>query len=138
MDRLLSRTALYWLAAWLIWVLLIIFLSLTPQPPQLPVPLLSWDKLQHAFAYALLMFLTGYSWNKVWPAWLRVWQWAAISSLALGCFLEVLQGMMKLGRSAELNDVFANTCGVLAAALLIRTWRLLPRKRVLNKAEEIK
>ena len=44
-----------WIAAGWIIVALILYLSLTPQPPE-PLTFDNADKLEHAFAYAVLSF----------------------------------------------------------------------------------
>ena len=107
------------IAAGWAWAAAIVWLSLTPSPPQLDVA--HGDKLGHFAAYGSLMF---------WFCQLYFRRNAriahAVGFIALGVGLEFLQG--ELGyRSYEVFDMYANTLGVLlgwAAALL------LPRIRI--------
>lgn len=101
------------------WAAAIVWLSLTPSPPQ--IELEHGDKLGHFAAYGLLMF---------WFAQLHVERPTraayALAFVAMGVALEFLQG--ELGyRAAEVFDMYANALGVLlgwAAALV------LPRIRI--------
>lgn len=98
------------------WAAAIVWLSLTPSPPQVDVA--HSDKMGHFFAYALLMF---------WFAQLY-WRRAAYAAgfIALGVGLEIAQGALGF-RMYDAADMVANTLGVLGgwgAALL------LPRIRI--------
>jgi hypothetical protein len=65
------------------------------------------DKVEHLLAYACLtLWFTGFVGR---GQYLRV----AIALAALGAVLELLQGSMHLGRSAEWLDFAANCSGVL-------------------------
>ena len=93
----------------------IVFLSLTPKPPD---PGFEYgDKLGHLAAYALLMF---------WFCWLyrkRHAQLAfGIGWVALGIGLEFAQGMTPT-RSFELADMAANSLGVLLGWGIFATLR---------------
>ncbi len=83
----------------------IVFLSLTPSPPDLEIE--HGDKLGHLFAYGLLMF---------WFCWLYRGTQArlayAIAWIAMGVALEFAQGATGY-RSFELADMAANSLGVL-------------------------
>jgi len=87
----------------------IVWLSLTPSPPQ--VDIANSDKLGHFLAYGGLMF---------WFCWLyRDWKTRITYGagwIALGIALEFAQGATGY-RSFELADMAANTLGVLAGAL---------------------
>lgn len=97
------------------WAAAIVWLSLTPAPPDLE--LAYGDKLGHFAAYGLLMlwFCVLYPRRKT-----RILY--AAGFVAMGIGLEFLQA--ELGyRTYEVFDMYANTLGVLlgwAAALLIR------------------
>lgn len=83
----------------------IVFLSLTPRPPD---PGFEYgDKLGHLLAYALLMF---------WFCWLYRTRQSRIAYgigwVALGVGLEFAQGMTAT-RSFEFADMAANSLGVL-------------------------
>lgn len=83
----------------------IVFLSLTPQPPDLDVP--HGDKLGHFAAYSLLTF--WFCW--LYPAWNTRLAYAA-GWIAMGVALEFAQGATGY-RSFELADMAANSLGVL-------------------------
>lgn len=102
------------IAAGWAWAAAIVWLSLTPSPPQ--IDLAHVDKLGHFASYLLLMF---------WFARLyRVRVFYAIGFIAMGVALEFLQGQLG-DRSTDVLDMCANALGVLlgwgAALLLPRT-----------------
>jgi VanZ family protein len=83
----------------------IVYLSLTPKPPD---PGFEYgDKLGHLFAYGLLMF---------WFCWLYRYRYTrlayGIAWVMLGVGLEFAQGMTP-ARSFEFGDMAANSLGVL-------------------------
>lgn len=90
------------------YALVIVWLSLTPSPPQLDIA--HGDKLEHFLAYAVLMFwfATAYRGTKARLAFGAGW-------IALGVALEFAQAATGY-RSFELADMAANTLGVLAGA----------------------
>lgn len=97
------------------WAAAIVWLSLTPAPPDLE--LAYSDKLGHFAAYGLLMlwFCILYPRRKT-----RILY--AAGFVAMGIGLEFVQGQLGY-RTYEVFDMYANTLGVLlgwAAALLIR------------------
>ena len=87
------------------WAAAIVWLSLTPSPPQVDVA--HSDKLGHCASYAVLMF---------WFARLHVSKWAhvgyAVAFAAMGVSLEFLQGHLGY-RTFEILDMVANVLGVL-------------------------
>jgi VanZ family protein len=96
------------------WAAAIVWLSLTPSPPQVEVA--HGDKLGHFASYGLLMF---------WFARLHVSKWAqvgyAVAFAAMGISLEFAQGQLGY-RTFEILDMVANALGVLvgwAAALAV-------------------
>jgi VanZ family protein len=102
------------------WAAAIVWLSLTPRPPQ--IELAHSDKLGHFAAYGLLMFWFSqlYLRRKTRIAY-------AAGFIAMGVGLEFAQGALGF-RTYEVFDMYANTLGVLlgwAAALC------LPRKNPL-------
>lgn len=111
------QTLRYWLL-WAMtgWVLAgaVIYLSLTPEPPEFPGPL-HWDKLDHLAAYAVLM---------AWFAQLyrtpRMHAFLAGAFILLGAGLEFLQHATGY-RTLDIADMTANTLGVLLAWGLART-----------------
>jgi VanZ family protein len=103
------------LAAGWAWAAAIVWLSLTPAPPDLDIE--HGDKLGHFAAYGLLMFWFSqlYLQRKARIAY-------AMGFVAMGIGLEFMQGQLGY-RTYEVFDMYANTLGVLlgwAAALIIR------------------
>ena len=109
---------------WL-WVAVILYLSLTPHPPE-PVSFVGADKLEHAFAYAMLMlwFCQIYVQRAVRAG-------LSLALVAMGVGVEILQGMSGY-RNFEYADMLANSTGVLvgwgiAQTRLGRTLTILER-----------
>ena len=101
----------HWQAAGWVMVLIVIWLSLMPKPPQMP-SILGWDKAQHMLAYGSLMYWFG-------MCHVRHWRWPAFL-LALGLGLEFIQGASGY-RSFDPYDMIANTLGVGVGLLMLRT-----------------
>ncbi|MQM37421.1 hypothetical protein KBTX_01421 [wastewater metagenome] len=91
---------------------LVVWLSLTPAPPSPPVGL-SWDKAQHALAYAVLAWWFAQAWRRRVPT-------VALLLFVIGLVLEGLQG---LGgeRTMSLADAAANGVGVALGLVIVRT-----------------
>jgi VanZ family protein len=100
--------------AWL-YAAAIVWLSLTPSPPQLDVA--GGDKLEHFLAYGVLMFWFGVLYRSV-----RARIGWALFCVALGVALEFAQGATGY-RSFELADMAANALGVLAGAAVAAALR---------------
>jgi VanZ family protein len=111
----------YVAAGWLV-VAAIVWLSLTPAPPQADFQYS--DKLDHFVAYGLLMFWFCQLYLK------RTTRIAyAAAFMVMGIALEFLQGALGY-RTYEVFDMYANALGVLlgwAAALVFP--KLLPGSR---------
>jgi VanZ family protein len=105
------RYVKYWQAIGWIMVLIVIWLSLTPKPPQLP-GFFGWDKAQHILAYASLMYWFGVSHP-------RHWRWPVFIA-SLGIVLELLQGLTGF-RTNDPYDILANTIGVVVGLFIIDT-----------------
>ena len=107
------------IAAGWAWAAAIVWLSLTPSPPE--VDIAHSDKLGHFAAYGLLMFWFAQLYRE------RTTRIAhALGFIAMGVGLEFAQGQLGY-RTYEMVDMYANTLGVLlgwAAALMV------PRIRV--------
>jgi len=101
----------YWQAIGWTMVLIVVWLSLMPSPPQLP-SFLGWDKAQHVTAYAGLMYWFGVSFA-------RHWRWPAFL-LVLGIGLEILQGATGF-RTNDPYDMLANFIGVVTGLFIIKT-----------------
>lgn len=100
-----------WLAAGMLLVGLVVYLSLPPEPLSFPQS----DKLEHGFAYASL---------SLWfcQLYLRGRQRIAVvvALVTLGVVIEILQGLSGY-RYFEYADMLANSVGVLLGVLLART-----------------
>lgn len=103
-----------WLALGWLWVATIVWLSLTPNPPE-PVRFWNADKLEHALAYGLLMLW----FSQVYVRRMRR-IFTAILLVAMGITMEFLQGMTGY-RSFEYADMLANSAGVLLGWVWART-----------------
>lgn len=93
----------------------IVFLSLTPRPPQIDVEY--GDKLGHLLAYGLLMF---------WFCFLYRYRYTRLAYglgwIAMGVALEFVQGATGT-RSFEVADMIANSLGVLLGWGIFATLR---------------
>lgn len=110
MSNLASEIHLKFRKTWLLigcgWVLLVIYLSLMHNPPQI-ADFHLLDKLEHISAYGFLMFwFSQLYWD------LRQRASIAASLAAMGVLIEILQGMQGF-RVFEYADMVANTLGVL-------------------------
>jgi VanZ family protein len=114
------------LTALLLWVGCLLWLSLAPNPPTPPSALLSWDKFQHAVAYALLTLLAGHFISQCRPVMRHPWLCALLVAVAFGGTIEILQGALTEARHAEWGDLVADAAGGIAvyAAVHIRKRRL--------------
>jgi VanZ family protein len=74
-----------------------------------------WDKFEHAFSYALLSFWYGSIVGR------RALPLTFVAMLAFGGAMELLQGGMHLGRTADMMDMAANTTGILIGLGLSQT-----------------
>ena len=70
------------------------------------------DKIAHGFAYFALGFAIIPALGKV----RLILIWAGLSFIGIG--LEIIQGMMKTGRQADVLDAAANASGALLAVLV--------------------
>lgn len=74
-----------------------------------------WDKAAHFVSFGLILWSIGVLFRRL-PRTL-----AALSALALGGAVEVIQGMV--GRDASWGDLLADGLGILLALLLWAIWR---------------
>jgi hypothetical protein len=122
-----------WLIGGWIGIALVVYLSLTPSPPEVDLGAYT-DKWEHMSAYAVLMW---------WFCQLRTALpdrlWLALSLLALGIGLEFAQRMTQV-RSFEISDMIAGAMGVAVGWLLAppRTPQILAwfQRRLGRAAEE--
>jgi len=101
------------------WAAAIVWLSLTPSPPE--VDIAHSDKLGHLLAYGLLMFWFAQLYRRT-----KSRLAYAAGFVAMGVGLEFLQGHLGT-RTSEVLDVYANALGVLlgwAATLIFPKLRI--------------
>ena len=94
---------------------LLLWFSLAPRLPRIPLPALSWDKLHHAGAYFVLTLLTCWVLLPWGIRQARGRLTALIFALAFGGLVEIAQGLFTDARSASLLDMLANAVGAFAA-----------------------
>lgn len=73
-----------------------------------------WDKALHFSAYFILAVLASMALKSR-----RATVWAALGLVAMGGFLEIVQGF--IGRDCSLHDEYANTLGVISGMIVGRT-----------------
>ena len=103
----------------LAWIATLVWLSLTPSPPQIP-GVLGWDKLQHCGAYALLTLLVAQFlfYLSIHPG--KACRVALLVAVCFGALMEVAQLLAYTGRAAEWWDLFADAVGALLAYVILR------------------
>lgn len=118
------------LAALILWIVAILWLSLTPRPPHFGFSnLFSWDKLQHAGGFALLTLLAGRFYTQWRPMSRYPWHYALIFAVLFGGLIEILQGMLTDVRRAQWGDLAADALGgVLVFAVACVRQKLHGRK----------
>ena len=113
-----------WLVIGYALVTLVIYLSVTSNPPDPGIEIPSFDKVAHTLAYFAMMgwFAQIYHVKKQRIAY-------ALSFVALGVALEFVQSFDP-ARMAEFADMVANTSGVIIAVLITRmsAFRLILQK----------
>lgn len=113
-ETVSARFRRIWLALGWLWVAAILWLSLTPIPPQ-PLTFDYSDKLEHTLAYLFLM-----SWFAVVYCGKRRIV-SAVGLMTMGVLVEVLQGLSGY-RYFEFADMIANSSGVLMAWLMMNSF----------------
>jgi VanZ family protein len=103
-----------WLVGGWLLVSLIVYLSLTPHPPE-PLSFPYADKLEHGFAYALLSLWFCQIYQQ-----LRQRVVVIVALIGLGVSMEIMQGWSGF-RYFEYADMLANSLGALCGLLLART-----------------
>jgi len=114
----------FWLAIGYALITLVVYLSVTSNPPDPGIEIPNFDKVGHTLAYFLMMgwFAQIYHVKKQ-----RIIY--AISFVALGIALEYVQSFDP-ARMAEFADMVANASGVVIALLITRmsAFRLVLKK----------
>lgn len=124
------RLTLFALAA-----LAILWLSLDPAPYLPKEGPLSWDKAQHALAYAVLTLLGGWALLPLVKGALRAWRWAMLLAVGYGVLLEMAQAVFTRYRRAQMGDALADAFGALAVYFL--AWLLIVRAENQKQRERI-
>ncbi len=101
------------------WAGIILWLSLTSSPPQLP-GILGWDKLLHAGAYGLFSLLIAQFLLCLPLPPRKVWWQAGVAAVCFGALLEILQLLAQTGRTAEWLDLLADAVGVFFSCVIFR------------------
>ncbi|MDT8384898.1 MAG: VanZ family protein [Gammaproteobacteria bacterium] len=109
------RFFLLWLLIGWALVAVVLFLSLTPSPPEV-LDFTFADKLEHLLAYSVLMGLFGQLYGS-----LRQQLLWALGFCLMGIALEFAQGWGG-HRFFDVADMAANTLGVLLGWWLVRRW----------------
>ncbi len=104
-----------WLVSGWILVVLAVITSIMPLSELPKMGGLS-DKVEHAFAYAVLaLWFAGIYPKSRYPL-------IGIALLVMGIVIEGLQGAMNLGRQADMRDVYANSFGIVSGLLVALIW----------------
>lgn len=123
----------FWILPYVGWFTTILWLSLDSSPPNIDLGALTWDKLEHAAAYALLTLLglpaLGPFFRHRRTAVLAV----LTISILLGAALEIGQGVLTSTRFADPLDLLANTLGALAALAIFH----LPQLRAARRKQSL-
>ena len=104
-----------WLSIGCLMVLAVLYLSLTPTPPEINIEFEYIDKVEHFLAYFILMFWFAQLYKTS-----RVRLFYVFFFVSMGVILEILQGLGGI-RFFEYSDMLANTSGVVLAWLITKT-----------------
>lgn len=114
-----------WRLAALVLAVAILYLALSPAPPEAIDT--GWDKLNHGLAFASLTVAGYFGWAGNRPR--LIWLWSAL--LAFGGGIEIGQ-LFVPSRSAEWNDWLADAVGIAIGTLI--AYLLLRASRAKNPA----
>jgi VanZ family protein len=116
MTRLLLPTLRYPRAWFFLGLVIATLITITSLMPARDMPSLGVsDKLEHAVAYLVLAFWFA----SVIARW--DYFFLGLALLALGGGIEIAQGLMGLGREADIKDLAADGVGIVAGVLLAAT-----------------
>ena len=110
--RTLLKTIFWFSAA------VVLYLALSPSPT---LPSTGWDKMNHVLAFGTLGALAALAWPARVPR-------SLVLLLGYGVLIEVLQAFTPT-RSPELQDVLADSIGLLLVAALWKAGTALARSR---------
>ena len=104
-----------WLVAGWILIVLAVITSIVPSH-DLPKMGGVSDKLEHVVGYGVLaLWFAGIYPKSRYPM-------IGVGLLVMGIVIEGLQGAMKVGREADLRDVYANSLGIVCGLTLALVW----------------
>jgi VanZ family protein len=106
-----------WLLLVAVWVIVLLYLSLTPSPPQVEGPL-GWDKLQHGAALGVMAFLLFRASLPFRATPFRAACIGFVGATLFGGLIEILQGTLTVNRQADPLDFAADAVGAVIAVLL--------------------
>jgi len=110
------RARRLWLAAGWLMLAVVLWGTLTPEPPPLEPPIPQFDKLEHFGAFLILT-----AWFCAAVRIRRRWLWIAVAFILLGGLIEIIQGWSGF-RDAEWLDWAADSAGALFALWLPSLW----------------
>ncbi len=108
-DEVNLRFFVLWQAVGVLLVLVVVYLSLTPRPPQIPLDIEWGDKLGHFLAYFSLM-----AWHVQLYRRIAARAFLLLTFIGMGAGLEYLQALGGV-RMFEWADALANSLGALSA-----------------------
>lgn len=104
-----------WLVSGWILIVLAVIASIVPAH-ELPTIGGVSDKLEHVVGYLVLaVWFAGIYPKSRYPM-------IGVALLVMGIVIEGLQGAMKVGRQADLRDVYANSVGIVCGLTLALVW----------------
>jgi VanZ family protein len=89
--------------------------------------LLSFDSLAHAFVFMVWSFLLLFGSSRASAQRLNTWS-TLLAAVGYGALIELLQGLMRLGRHPDWKDIVCNTFGAILGVLLFYAGSSLLRK----------
>ena len=110
-----------WKWIWIVWLLVVCFLSLMPSGSSVNQKWLSWphiDKIAHGIMYAILSFTMLKFLQKT-----SVRQpiiYVVLFCIVLGVCIEFLQSSKLINRNFEIADIIANIIGTFAGIIITK------------------
>ncbi|MDO8368032.1 MAG: VanZ family protein [Saprospiraceae bacterium] len=113
------------------WLVAVTFLSVSSNVPMPKVVLFSPDKLAHAGAYGVLVWLLSWGISKSKGRTTTIGELLVIffSATAYGALMEWVQGTFFPNRFFEYDDMLANAAGAFLAAMLYRPLSKIARPK---------
>ena len=112
----------FWPLMFLVWAFSLLYLSLTPAPPQIDGAL-GWDKLQHAAALGVLAFIIFNSLETYGYSAAKAGVLCFCAATLFGGLIELFQGLFTINRDADILDLAADGLGAFCVALFLFYWK---------------